>query len=406
VNLLFDAFDDEMRRRDLDTVLVVGESTLGNPELAYVAGTAIPRGGIFAKRIGQRPLLVVSNIDVGSAKRGRVRNVRTYSDYNYEKLVKLHGRERGYIKFLGLILQSLRTRGNIGIYSRNEFSHLLSVTDSLRRLGYSVVGETDASLIETLRETKGSEEIDRIRNVGARAVRVVESTLEMLRRCTVSSGKLRLEHRVLTVGMVKSRINVALAEHDLMAPEGTVFAVGSSSADPHQMGVASEPIRVGVPLVFDLFPVGMDGYWFDLTRTYVVGKALPRVKRMFDAVLEVQTRILDSIGEGTQASKMMSLACDLFERRRFKTIRGILRGDMDATRTGFIHSLGHGVGLTIGERPQLNLFSDEKLQKGNVVTVEPGLYEPRLGGVRIEDTIVITKRGIDNLTPLEKELTI
>jgi hypothetical protein len=107
---LFDAFDDEMRRRGLDTVLVLGESTLGNPELAYVTGTMIPRGGIFLKRTGQRPLLVVSNIDVGSAKRGRVRNVRTYSDYDYEKLVRLHGRERGYIKFLDLILQSLRTR--------------------------------------------------------------------------------------------------------------------------------------------------------------------------------------------------------------------------------------------------------------------------------------------------------
>jgi len=406
MNILFDSFDDEMRKRRLDTVLIVGESTLGNPELAYVAGTMIPRGGIFLKRIGQRPLLVVSNIDLGSAKRGRIRNVRTYSDYDYEKLLKLHGRERGYIKFLDLVLKSLRTRGDIGIYSRNEFSHLLSVADSLRKLGYRVVGETDASLIESLRETKDPEEIDRIRDVGARAVRVVESTLEMLRRCTVSSGKLRLEHKILTVGMIKSRINVALAEQDLMAPEGTVFAVGPSSADPHQMGIPSEPIRAGVPIVFDLFPVGMDGYWFDLTRTYVVGKPLPKVKKMYDAVLEVQTRILDLIHEGTQASKMMNLACDLFERRRFKTIRAILKGDKNATKVGFIHSLGHGVGLTIGERPQLSLFSDETLQSGNVVTVEPGLYEPKLGGVRIEDTIVITKRGIDNLTPLEKELTI
>jgi Xaa-Pro aminopeptidase len=406
VNALFDEFDDEMRRHDLDTVVVLGESTLGNPELAYVTGTMIPRGGIFLKRRGQRPLLVVSNIDVGSAKRGRIRNVRTYSDYDYEKLVKLHGRERGYIKFLDLILQSLRTRGNIGIYSRNEFSHLLSVADSLRKLGYRVVGETDASLIESLRETKDPQEIDRIRDVGTRAARVVEGTLEMLRRCSIGSGKLRLERRTLTVSMVKSKINVLLAEEGLMAPEGTVFAVGPSSADPHQMGIASEPIRAGVPIVFDLFPMGTDGYWFDLTRTYVVGKPLPRVKRMFDAVLEVQRRILDSVREGTRASRTMNLACDLFERRRFKTIRAILKGDKDATRTGFIHSLGHGVGLTIGERPYLSLFSEETLQKGNVVTIEPGLYKPGLGGVRIEDTVVVTKKGIDDLTPLEKDLTI
>lgn len=403
---MFDQFDNEMRIRGLDTVLVIGESTLGNPELAYVTGTVIPRGGIFLKRIGQRPLLVVSNIDVGSAKRGRIRDIRTYSDYNYEKLVKQHGREQGYIKFLDLVLQSLRTRGDIGIYSRNEFSRLLSVADSLRGLGYKIAGETEPSLFESLRETKDLAEIERIRNVGVRATRVVEGTLEMLRSCSVTSGKLRLKGRVLTVGMVKSRINVLLSEQDLMAPEGTVFAAGPSSADPHEMGIASQPIRVCVPIVFDLFPVGADGYWFDLTRTYVVGKPPLKVKRMFDAVREVQTRMLDSMEEGTQASKVMNLACDLFERHGFKTIRAVLRGDRNATRVGFIHSLGHGVGLTIGERPYLSLFSDETLRRSHVVTVEPGLYDPRVGGVRVEDTIVITKRRIDNLTPLEKELRI
>jgi Xaa-Pro aminopeptidase len=191
-----------------------------------------------------------------------------------------------------------------------------------------------------------------------------------------------------------------------MAPEGTIFAVGPSSADPHEMGIASDPIRAGVPIVFDLFPVGVGGYWFDLTRTYVVGKPPLKVKRMFDTVREAQIRTLDSIKEGTQASKVMNLACDLFERRGFKTIRAILGGDRNATRVGFIHSLGHGVGLTIGERPYLSLFSDDTLRRSQVVTVEPGLYEPGVGGVRIEDTIVITKRGIDNLTTLEKEFRI
>jgi Xaa-Pro aminopeptidase len=403
---LFEDFDNEMRRRGLDTVMVIGESTLGNPELAYVTGTAIPRGGIFLKRVGQPPLLIVSNIDVGGAKRGRVREIQTYTDYGYEKLLKQHGRERGYIKFLDLILQSIGTRGDICIYSRNEFSRLLSVVDSIRKLGYKIAGETDASLIESLRETKDPAEIDKIRNVGVRATHVVESILEMLRACTVTSGKLKLDRKVLTVGMVKSRINALLAEQDLMAPEGTIFAVGPSSADPHEMGIPWEPIRAGVPLVFDMFPVGVDGYWFDLTRTYVVGKPSHKVKRMFDTVREVQIRTLDSIREGTQASKVMNIACDLFNRHGFKTIRGTLTGDRRATKVGFIHSLGHGVGLTIGERPYLGLFSDEKLRRGNVVTVEPGLYEPGVGGVRMEDTIAVTKRGIEDLSPLEKELRI
>jgi len=102
----------------------------------------------------------------------------------------------------------------------------------------------------------------------------------------------------------------------------------------------------------------------------------------------------------------MSSACDLFERHGFKTIRALLKDDRDATKVGFIHSLGHGVGLTIGERPYLSLFSDDILRTNQVVTVEPGLYEPGVGGVRIEDTVVVKKHRIENLTPLEKELEI
>lgn len=364
---MFGKFDEEMRRRQLDTVLVIGESTLGNPELAYVTRTVIPRGGIFLKRIGHPPLLVVSNIDVGSAKRGRIRDIRTYSEYKYEKLIKQYGQKRGYILFLDRVLHSHRTRGRIGIYSRNEFSHLLALTDSLRRLGYKVSGETDASLIESLRETKDADEIERIRNVGAQAADVVESTLEMLRKCRVTSGKLRLKGRILTVGIIKSRINVLLAEKNLMAPEGTVFAVGPSSADPHEMGILSEPVRAGVPIVFDLFPVGIDGYWFDLTRTYVVGKAPPKVKKMFESVREVQSKMLDSIRDGEQPSRMMNSACDMFERHGFKTIRDLLKGDTKAAKVGFIHSLGHGVGLTIGERPYLSLFNNDPLRVNQVV---------------------------------------
>jgi Xaa-Pro aminopeptidase len=403
---LFDEFDKEMRKRRLDAAIVVGESTMGNPELAYVTGTVIPRGGIFIKRMKQRPLLVVSNIDLGSARRGRIRDVRTYSDYDYEKLIKRYGRHRAYVKLIDIILRSLRARGSVGIYGRNEFSRLLSVADSLRRLGYKISGESDASLIDSLRETKDAREIDRIRDTGVRAARVVESTLDLLCRCTITSGKLKLKGRTLKIGTVRSRINVLLAEQGLMAPEGTVFAVGPSSADPHETGINSDPVRAGVPIVFDLFPMGTDGYWFDLTRTYVVGKASVKIKQMFETVREVQASMLDTLKEDAQANKMMNSACDSFERGGFKTIRAVLRDDRDATKVGFIHSLGHGVGLTIGERPYLSLFSDERLRKNQVVTVEPGLYEPGVGGVRIEDTVVIKKRGVDNLTLLEKELEI
>jgi Xaa-Pro aminopeptidase len=406
VGVLFDELDKEMMRRRLSTVLVVGESTFGNPELAYVAGTAITRGGIFIKQRGQEPLLVVSNVDIGNAKQGHIRKVRTYSDYGFEKLVERHGRERGYVLLIDAILRSVRGGGRLSMYGHNELSRFLFVVDALRKLGYRVIGEGDSSLIESLRETKDALEISRIRSVGARASRVVNAVLHMLRECKMSSGKLRWKRRALTVGMVKSKINLMLAEQDLMAPEGTIFAVGRGSADPHEVGHSSSPVKAGTPIVFDLFPVGPDGYWFDLTRTLVVGKAKPLVKRMFETVLEVQLHSLDSIRENLPARELMNSACDLFERRGFKTVRNMLGGDSRAAKVGFIHSLGHGVGLTIGEKPYLSLFSDDRLRKNQIMTVEPGLYDPRVGGVRIEDTVLVSGRRITNLTPLEKELEI
>jgi Xaa-Pro aminopeptidase len=406
VNGLFGQFDAEMEKRGLDTALVVGESTLGNPELLYVTGATIPRGGIFLKRKHGDPLLVVSNIDVGSAKRGRVRDVRTYSDFGYEKLLKKHGTERAYITLIDSILRSIHTRGRVAIYGRSEFSHLLSVADSLRKMGHKVTGERDSSLIDSLRETKDPSEVSRVRSVGLRAARVVHGTLEMLRECAISSGKLKHRRRTLTISAVKSRINVLLAEQDLMAPEGTVFAVGQSSADPHAMGEPSEPVRAGTPIVFDLFPVSPEGYWFDLTRTFVIGRANRKVKEMFQTVLDVQLRSMDLIREDMPARQVMNSACDIFERNGFKTIRATLERDKEAARIGFIHSLGHGVGLTIGERPYLGLFSDDVLRRNHLLTVEPGLYHPSVGGVRIEDTVLVKGRRIENLTPLEKELEI
>jgi len=403
---LYDQFDGEMEKRGLETVLVIGESTLGNPELAYVAGTTIPRGGIFVKRRGRDPILVVSNIDVGSARRGRVRKVQTYTDYHYERLIQRHGRERGYVKLLQSLLRSIGTEGRVCIYGHNDFSRLLSVADSLRRLGYRISGESDTTVIESLRETKDAAEVERIRDVGVRAAKVVRCTLQMLRECKVSAGKLKTKKETLTVGMVKSRINGLLAEHNLMAPEGTVFAIGKSSADPHEFGILSEPVRSGEPIVFDLFPMAADGYWFDLTRTYVIGKPSRRIRRMFEAVLDVQLKSLDSIQHGVPASQIMNHACDTFERYGFKTIRATLKGDRAASRVGFIHSLGHGVGLTVGEKPYLSLLGKDTLRTGQVFTVEPGLYEPKVGGVRVEDTILLRRRRIYNLTPLEKDLTI
>jgi Xaa-Pro aminopeptidase len=138
----------------------------------------------------------------------------------------------------------------------------------------------------------------------------------------------------------------------------------------------------------------------------VIGRAEKRARQLFDTVKEAQTASLDIIKEGLPAQSAMMKACDVIEKHGFRTVRDVYDGKIQKISSGFIHSLGHGVGLTIGEQPYLSLQSAEPLKSGNVVTVEPGVYLPGFGGVRIEDTVLITTNGYEDLSRIRKEFEL
>jgi Xaa-Pro aminopeptidase len=197
-----------------------------------------------------------------------------------------------------------------------------------------------------------------------------------------------------------------LAREGLVAPEGTIFAIGPSGADPHNAGIPTAEIRKGKLIVFDIFPQAENGYWFDLTRTFLVGRADSKARKLFETVHEAQTDALDYLRAGVTGQAAMSLVCDVIERRGFKTVKRVFEGKARIVTSGFTHSLGHGVGLTIGESPYLGFNSGDPLKTGEVVTVEPGVYVPGYGGVRIEDTVLIKSKSIENLAHVEKELEL
>ena len=394
--------DQEMKKRGLGAVVVNGDSTFGNPELYYVVGAGIPRGGIYLKVRSQDPVLVVSNIDVGSAKKGRVSRIETYSEYGYEKIMKQYGRNRAQTILYDKILRKHRARGKIGFYGKVEVSSFIALIESLRKKGHKVLGEKRPTLLDALRETKDKVEVEKIRNVGSRTEKVVERTLDILRNSSADGTKVIYQGEPLTVGKIKRHIRNFLADENLVNIEDMIFAAGPGSSDPHYRGEESDPIRVGEPIVFDIFPQEPGGYCFDTTRTYVLRKPSQEVRSMYEAVLEAQLTALDNLRAGVNARQVAEKVCDVFEKRGYKTQRDLARGDEAARTTGFIHSLGHGVGLTIGERPSLSVLVDEPLREGHVTSVEPGLYKPGLGGVRIEDIVVIRKGGVENLSTLDK----
>jgi len=293
----------------------------------------------------------------------------------------------------------------MAVAGRNDSSSTLYLVDSLRKLGLRVVGEKSPTLLENSRETKDRKEIERLREVGRKTCWVVNETVKFLRTVRSTGSRLIYKSKPLTVGDVKKIIGRLLVQQDLVAIEETIFASGKGGSDPHYHGLPDDPVRPREPIIFDIFPSEPDGYWHDTSRTLVYGKPPPKVKDMYRAVLEAQDMALDMVKQGARCSDLMNSVCKHFEKQGYPTARQLIKGNKEARTRGFMHGLGHGVGLTIGERPYLSLFGRDILRKGSVVTIEPGLYAPKYGGVRLEDIMVVESQS-ENLTSLPREMEL
>jgi len=181
-------------------------------------------------------------------------------------------------------------------------------------------------------------------------------------------------------------------------PAHTIVACGKEGADPHNIGHGF--IRAQQPIIIDIFPrVLATGYWGDMTRTYVKGKASPEIKRLYQTVREGQDIGLSMVAAGVDGAVIHQRITDHFDQQGYPT--KMVRGK----QTGFFHGTGHGVGLQIHEAPRISVRSDI-LKTNQVVTVEPGLYYPGLGGIRLEDMVIVREGGCDNLTKYKRRLEI
>jgi len=394
---LLSDLDSKMEEKGLDGILALGESTSNNPELLYLVGCSIPRGGIYVKRRGQDPILVVSETDLGSSRSSRVKNVKSLGELGYYKMLKKDAKH-AYINLITQLVADAGLEGKVVIYGRNKPNVILQISSALRQRGFTVVEENSPTLLEEVMMTKDDQEIEAIKRVGDIACKIAREVIEHLASCRVGD-RLIYKGEELKVGHIKRLVRVRLAENNLRPIDEPIFAPAPKSHDPHYAGLDSEPIRVGQPIVFDLFPVGNLGYCFDLTRTICVGTPSAEFRMMYEVVLDAQQTVLDRLRSGMPAKEAMDIACEIFEKRGYDTPR-----KSSMPKRGFTHGLGHGIGLTIGERPYLSLHSEDRLFDRQVFTVEPGVYDPKIGGVRLEDVVVMEGGVARNLTHLEKVL--
>jgi Xaa-Pro aminopeptidase len=258
----------------------------------------------------------------------------------------------------------------------------------------SIQGQLGDSILMRAMATKDDVEVDRIRKMGKLTTRVVGNVADFLTSHKVERDSLiQGDGSQLTIGDVKRRINLWLAESGAENPEGTIFAIGRDAGVPHSSGNPNDPLRLGQTIVFDIFPCEAGGgYFYDFTRTWCLGYAPEPVQAVYSDVLDVYNQVKSQLKVDSACKEYQVLTCDLFEARGHPTVKS-----NPQTQEGYVHGLGHGVGLNIHEYPRFSLAvtgDSDRLSPGSIVTVEPGLYYPERGlGVRLEDTIWVRPDG-------------
>jgi Xaa-Pro aminopeptidase len=375
---------------ELDGYLVDADGD--DPTQRYLSGFGAPDPFLTCYTPGGTHLLV-SGLEYGRAQReADATTVSRLSAYDYRDRVEKVGRIAARA---GVVADFLADRGVAGVAVPTRFP--VVTADGLREEGIRVDVDGDDT-VTRIRAVKSEHEVDHVRATQRANERAMATAEDLIAGAETADGVLHHDGDPLTSETVRRAIERALLEEGC-ALDDTIVACGADAADPHDRG--SGPLRADESVVVDIFPRDKETrYHADMTRTFVRGDPDPTLRQWFEVVDEARRAALDAIEPGVTGADVHDAACDVIEDAGLPT----LRSEPDA-ETGFIHGTGHGVGLAVHELPRV-APEGEELRAGNVITVEPGLYDPAVGGVRIEDLVVVTEDGHENLTDYPVELVV
>ncbi|MEL6151486.1 MAG: Xaa-Pro peptidase family protein [Chloroflexota bacterium] len=399
--------DRLMQERNLDAFIVATDESY-HAVRDYLTNGARVTGGYVLKKHGEPAVMIVAGMEVEEAKASGL-TVYTREQLGYADLLEQYRKEPALLRAncWRTMFESIHlTGGRVGVYGSGE----LNVYYELFRImeeqlpGYELVGEMGKTLFDEAMVTKDADEIARITSVAQRTSEVVRLTWDFIAAHRADGDTVvNADGNPLTIGDVKRFIRRELLDRDL-EDTGMIFAQGRDGAFPHSRGTEGDPLQQGQAIVFDLFPREFGGgYHHDMTRTWSIGYATDEVKAIYNTVMEAFDRAIEQTRAGVEGKVPQEAVLDYFESLGHPTPRS-----HPGTGEGYVHSLGHGVGLNIHERPRMHHLFSDVLQKGSVVTIEPGLYYPEKGcGVRIEDMVYIDDSGaVVTLTDFHKELVI
>lgn len=402
--------DHLMDERGLAALIVIAGEHY-SPQVDYLTGGIKITGGMVIKKRGDAPVVIAGPMETEEAGATGL-NVTTLYALGYSEVQREYEGQTHKVN-AAMWTRALEwagvTEGKVGVYGDVSISHYLEFMPLVRELNpqYEFVGEMGSkTLFDVAYLTKDGDEMRRILSVARRTSEVVVATRDFISRHRADDHEtvIKDDGTPLTIGDVKRFVRHQLLDRDL-EEQHMIFAQGRDAGFPHSRGNDSEALKLGQSIVFDLFPREIGGgYFHDMTRTWSIGYASDEVREAYQQVMTAFDIGVEMFGMGKQTSLSQEAVLNYFEENGHQTAR-----THPGTQEGYVHSLGHGLGVNIHESPRIShLAKDDIYEAGNVVTIEPGLYYPERGyGVRVEDTFYVSPNGeLISITDVPKDLIV
>jgi len=374
-----DPLSEAIRKSGADAYVVYANSR--DADMRYLTHFTTSDPFVYFRRQGEKGTIIISQMEVGRASREGTTAVMTRAEAGLPEIIK---KEKDPNRATALMIagqagKKVLVPPNFPVALANALGEFCSVT-------------VDTGTVLSMRAKKTGPEIKCMKTVQDVTQNAMGRAVSLMRCAKVKKGILHLDGKPLTSEHIKYTMHCMLLEHGCCA-EDTIVSCGEDTAIPHMTGTG--PLRADEPIIIDLFPVHeKSGYYADMTRTFVKGEPSQEILDMYTALREAKQLAISRVKSGVSGADLYLLVVDFFKERGY-----------DSDTRGFVHNLGHGVGLQVHELPTVGP-SGKSLITGNVITIEPGLYYPKIGGVRLEDVGAVTTKGFDNFTVFPEDLVI
>ncbi|MCX6683750.1 MAG: Xaa-Pro peptidase family protein [Methanoregula sp.] len=374
-----DPLSNAVRKSGADAYVIYASSR--DTDMRYLTHFTSSDPFVFFKKPGEPGVIIVSQMETGRASREATATVMTRTQAGLPEILKTE--KDPYLATAMMIAgqagKKILVPPNFPIALANAMSEYCTIL-------------VDSGTVQSMREKKSKNELLLMNNVQKVTEKAMGRAISLIRSASVKKGILYIDQKPLTSEHVKFSMHSLLLEHGCGAVD-TIVSCGEDTAIPHMTGTG--PLKSDEPIVIDLFPVEeKSGYYADMTRTVVKGEPSTEIQEMYDVLREAKQLGISRVKAGVSGADIHLAVVDFFKGQGY-----------ESNTRGFVHNLGHGVGLQVHELPTVGP-AGKALVSGNVITIEPGLYYPGIGGVRLEDIGVVTSKGFENFTVFPEVMTL